>query len=594
VDELIATLEANSYTSHAPASGHATDGASVKLEQHTQPVPIESIVGTSTSEYLPYPLHASNKPPANAPRGPAATRVPAAQHRLPDRPTRVSPSPYLHQDNGHTSRKRKLKERDTSQPREGHDTHSNRASGGERPAKQTARRGGKTGRDGGMMIQNGAPGFGAPSNAPFAFPPFPEGPPFPDVPPFDPTNPMAFLAMAAAFGVNVPGMPGSNTQGVDISNVSCPDYETKGYCATGSICPFQHGGAITVSADSLPKYSSLAEHSEAGNERSHGGSRVRAPFSNPGPTHDRTNTTLVVEQIPHDNFSEQDVRDFFSSFGTLVDVQMQAYKRLAIIKYDTHDAAKRAYNSPKAVFDNRFVKVYWHKSRSDVGPPRTGQSEYGMNEASYQDEEILDPEEVRKRQVEAQRSFDNRRKKDEEVAAKAGEIDRKLRETNAEVQRLKRELAAKSRHGSNGNLDEEFSQDLANLQAEAEDLFAQQDTHASQSGERGRGSYRGGYHGRGNTSFPSRGGYAPSLRGGYQGRGGYYNGSRTGVKRLDNRPRRIAVANIQPGSKRDEALRQHLIVRCALYCVQRLSTNYAHRTFLIVRALSSIHGSPTV
>jgi RNA recognition motif-containing protein len=412
-----------------------------------------------------------------------------------------------------------------------------------------------------MPAQNGSLGFTTMPNAFSGFPPLSE------IPPFDPTNPVALFAMAAAFGLNISNMPGLNAQGQDSSNVSCSDYDTKGYCAAGSICPYQHGGAIPVPADKLSEYDPrLPIVAGQGNDQRHGGGRARASFSNPGPTRDRTNTTLVVEQIPQENFTEEDVRQFFSNFGTIIDVQMQTYKRLAIIKYDTHDAAKRAYNSPKAVFDNRFVKVYWHKSGSDYRSLRTSRSE-DMDGPSHGAEEALDPEEIRKRQAGAQKSFEDRQRKAGEATAKAEEIERKLQETNDQILKLKRDLAAKSRSGTSGaeegggdDPDEDFSQDLATLQAEAEDLFAQQDIQAWQSSGRGRG----GYHGHGAARFPARGGYSTSsFRGGYRGRGGhggFFNGHRSGVKRLDNRPRRIAVANIEPGSTRDEALRQHLIV----------------------------------
>jgi RNA recognition motif-containing protein len=558
VDEIFVALKSRSYISRA------TDKASIKLEQPTlapQPVPIQSIVGTSTSEYLPHPSRALNNPPPNAPTGPAATRGLVAQHRLPDRPTGASLAPYAQHDQSHSSRKRKLKERDTIQSHDGHDTYSSRNTGSDRPSKQTARWGGRNGNSGGIVAQNGSSGSTA---MPAAFSGFL---PFSEVPPFDPTNPVALFAMAAAFGLNLPNMPGPNAQGEDSSNASCSDYDTKGYCAAGSICPYQHGGAIAVPADKLSEYDSkFVSITGQGNDKRHGGGRARASFSNPGPSRDRTNTTLVIEQIPQENFTEESVRKFFSSFGAIVDVQMQTYKRLAVIKYDTHDAAKRAYNSPKPIFDNRFVKVYWYKSGSEYGSFRTTQGEVDVDDPNYGTEEVLDPEEIRKRQAEAQKVFEDRQRKAEEAAAKAEEIEKRLQETNDQILKLRRELAARSRNGTNGvgeggddDLDEDFSRDLATLQAEAEDLFAQRDTHAWQSSGRGRGSHLG----HGAARFPARGNYTSSFRGGYRGNGGYggfFNGHRSGVKRLDNRPRRIAVANIEPGSERDEALRQHLIV----------------------------------
>ena len=79
---------------------------------------------------------------------------------------------------------------------------------------------------------------------------------------------------------------------------------------------------------------------------------------------------MVVENIPEDKFEEQTVRDFFSEFGTIEEVSLQAYKRLAIVKYSDYESAKGTYDSPKVIFDNRFVKVYWYKPES-LPKPRT-------------------------------------------------------------------------------------------------------------------------------------------------------------------------------------------------------------------------------
>lgn len=375
-----------------------------------------------------------------------------------------------------------------------------------------------------------------------------------EVPPFDPTNPMAFLAMAAAFGINLPGMPPMPAFNAETSNTRCADYDTKGFCAAGSTCPYRHD--LEYDPDQPGQaleggQTSYTQSNRTRNGRPNDG-RARASFSLTGPTRDRANTTLVVQRIPEEHLKEDDVRDFFGKFGTIVDVRMQAYKRLAIVKYETHDAANAAYNSPKAVFDNRFVKVYWKRSDADHHFDGFADGEEG----SYGDTEMLDPEEIERRQVEAQKTFEERRKKEEEAAAKAEEVDRKLQETNAEILRIRRELAKVS--GGGGDMEDGFSQDLATLQAEAENLFAQQDAAAESWRGSSRGGYRGAYRGRG---------YAPRARGsrgGYRGRGAFA-GPRTGVKRLDNRPRRIAIKDVESGSRKDEALRQHLFVSGAAF-----------------------------
>jgi hypothetical protein len=401
-------------------------------------------------------------------------------------------------------------------------------------------------------------------------------PPPPGPFPFDVNNPMSFFAMMAALGTNIPGMNpfsslntfGSNATG-QASKTRCYDYHTNGFCALGALCPFEHGDTNNASND-VPEYDPDqpllgTQLTPAANKRyeagkvyngSYKGGRPRAPFSLLGASHDRTNTTLVIEQIPEENLSEDDVRRFFSQFGTIARVQMQAHKRLAIVTFEDHAAADQAYNSPKAVFENRFVKVYWYRQNTGVGSGKRFAGDTDMADADGDDgfeEEALDLEEIKRRQAEAQRAFEERRQKREEADAKAADIDQRLRETEAEMRKVKQQLMELT----GGDLSSLDGLDLATLQAEAECLFEQNDATAPAG--RGRG-------------YPSRGvfrgwGFAPSSsygrgppRGAYRGRNALPAGHRSSVRRLDNRPRRLAVAGIEKGTKKDEALRQYLVV----------------------------------
>jgi hypothetical protein len=73
----------------------------------------------------------------------------------------------------------------------------------------------------------------------------------------------------------------------------------------------------------------------------------RAEFSSDQPNYNKSKTTIMVEQIPEEKFSVDEVRGFFSEFGNIVEVLMRPYKRLAIVKYNNYESAKAAYNSPK-------------------------------------------------------------------------------------------------------------------------------------------------------------------------------------------------------------------------------------------------------
>jgi hypothetical protein len=408
-------------------------------------------------------------------------------------------------------------------------------------------------------------------------------PPPPGPLPFDVNNPMAFFALMATLGTGMPGIPslpptipqdnGTNGQ---TKTGKCYDYHEKGFCRLGMMCSFEHepaGGAPASVPEYDPDQPGLGTRSapvpnkrQATNRTySNGIKRVhnRAPFSASGPSHDRTNNTLVVEQIPEDKCSEDAVRDFFTEFGVILDVQMHAYKRLAIIKFEDHATANRAYMSPKAIFENRFVKVYWFRKDPSRGAAGVASGDVEMADGEDngdEEEEVQDLEAIAERQAEAQKAFEERRRKEAEANAKAADIERQLKEKEAELEDIKKQLAElageddQSEHG-------ELSQALATLQAEAEDLFAQTDS-ADIVGHKSGFPPRGDYQGRGRGFAPSfRGRGTP--RGGYRGRGpfaGTFARNGSSVKRLDNRPRRLAVSGIEKGTPKDEALRQYLVV----------------------------------
>ncbi|KAH7072239.1 hypothetical protein BKA63DRAFT_65597 [Paraphoma chrysanthemicola] len=586
VEDVFAVLKSKSYDTRVTTKPNGTKPqATATQRQHAQAAPIPSVVSNSSADYEPQPSRATNIPPANAPKGPAASRASKAQHHLSGRPNAAAPgqlgSPGANtQQDRQTLKKRKLVDRDTSEAQDAHDSHHTRTGTGPKPKKQAARQGAK---GSGQHLRGSATTF-EPQSSYAGFTPTPNAllmatlpPPPPGPIPFDMSNPMAFFAMMAALGTAMPGMPSLPAigQGSDADSqaqrVKCYDYHNKGFCALGSMCQFEHGDTDL----DVPKYDpvqpSLETQYQLGAQpqlgpnnsfhKSAKGGRPRANFSLPGPSYDRSNTTLVVEQIPQKDCSEDTVRGFFSQFGSIVEVQMHAFKRLAIVKYEDHAAANNAYNSPKAVFDNRFVKVYWYRHDASFGASTGSDGDVVMSEGTA---EPLDLEAIAKRQAEAQKAFEERRQKMARAEARAAEIERLLQEKDEEMTTIKKQLADLAQDETDGTVEAQYAKDLATLQAEAEGLFAENEALPSMGRGRGtppRGAYPGIPRGRGFSP------YSPHRRGGpqgtvYRGRGGFNAVSARGkssVKRLDNRPRRLAVANIEKGTTKDEALRQYLV-----------------------------------
>ncbi|EGV97542.1 RNA-binding protein 26 [Cricetulus griseus] len=75
------------------------------------------------------------------------------------------------------------------------------------------------------------------------------------------------------------------------------------------------------------------------------------------------NTKLELRKVPPELNNISKLNEHFSRFGTLVNLQV-AYNgdpEGALIQFATYEEAKKAISSTEAVFNNRFIKVYWHR-----------------------------------------------------------------------------------------------------------------------------------------------------------------------------------------------------------------------------------------
>lgn len=298
------------------------------------------------------------------------------------------------------------------------------------------------------------------------------------------------------------------------------------------------------------------------------------------------------------------MRAFFSQYGTIVEVSMRPYKHLAIVKYDSWNAANAAYRSPKVIFDNRFVKVFWYKdadeeptSTKNGGAPPASAVREGSASASAATEQAtpeVDMEDFLRRQEEAQRAFEEKRQKAAEIERQREELERKQKELlakqQAERQRLYARIAALSAGKEEGpsppadagagtgtgtekkpSQSEALRAQLAALEAEAKQLGIDPEAGGEEEQPWSGFSYRGAYRGRG------RGGFVPRGRGGYVPRAGGYRGRGGGVGRgggghaayaaysIDNRPKKVAVSGVDfTDEEKGEKLRQYLFVSARL------------------------------
>ncbi|KAI7503795.1 hypothetical protein KC347_g8498 [Hortaea werneckii] len=539
---------------------------------------LKDFLGDNTESFINNAFHAiatKNYDPSSQALKPAATSYLPPGHTTSEPPKRRS-------DN----RKRSLYGEDVTDP---HDGQRWRHEEGGRPAKQAKRGGrnheksrGKSYLPSGQHYANSA-SYMPSQQQTLQQPPMPG--PLPGMQPFDPNDPMgSIIAMGQLMGLPLPPFPSEQPLPTQAGNSQrCRDYDIKGFCSRGVSCPYEHGENPYVVPQQLDEYdptmpapvrtgqldTSPATRGRGGRrEKGRGGRRggnKRSEFAHVGRIRDSNSSTLVVEQIPEENFDEQSVRDFFGQFGTVTHITMEPYQRLAIVDYDNHESAKAAYDSPKSVFDNRFVKVYWYKPEKVPKASFGAHPDDALSSEMQQDEPDFDPEEVSRQQEEAQRRYDEARQQREENLRRRQEVDEKLIQMEREHKKLVDLLAHKTGevfpstiNGDDNPQTRSLKEQLAKLEAEAKSLGIDPDnlsvagSHSMSNGYstsfyRGRGGYRG----RRGTSY-----HQPSYRGGH---GGAFAPRRSAIA-LDNRPKTLAVT-FEAGDyeEHEEKLRQYLM-----------------------------------
>lgn len=399
-------------------------------------------------------------------------------------------------------------------------------------------------------------------------------------------------------------MPSSSRQ----RRGQCREYATKGFCSRGTRCQYEHGNSAAFMPPFQPPTTDEYDPNNAAmGTFEHPGQPVkpmdmaflpmppptrrepkkpkrkggRSAIAAEGPNHDKANTKIVVENIPEENFTEDAVRNFFAEFGPVQEIDLRpaagTQKRIAVVKYDDWASANTAWKSPKVVFDNRFVKVYWYKDESQLVQDKR-HTKNAKNGSSNGDMAMPEPdfdiEDFKRKQEEAQKIHLEKQQKREALERQRQELEEKQKELVARQQEAKRALQEKLT--ANGVRDESLSPilnkatldgdqpsqaealraKLAALEEEANSLGLDPDANDD--------SYPWSpYRGRGQRPYRARGGYQPrGQRGSYRGRGG---GATQDVHAayaqysLDNRPKIIALNGVDfTDPVKDEALKQYL------------------------------------
>ncbi|KAG0744708.1 hypothetical protein G6F57_007813 [Rhizopus arrhizus] len=415
----------------------------------------------------------------------------------------------------------------------------------------------------------------------------------------------------------------------------CRDYIEKGYCMKGDVCPYDHGRDRIIVEDAnkntympsmptggsvptmvnrsvpnqqflgmtdaydperaslLPTNPALSNDMRGPMQQRRGGHRGGGRGGRVGFRHQNsnpTNTTLTVEKIPPEFCQISTVNEFFAKFGTITNISVQPHAQKAIIQYSTRAEAEKAYTCPDAVFDNRFVKVYWNKDETVTAPatgtnavtPATASTEESQQSTAQKRKAAEpDPELVAARAAELAKIREEKHKKHQEHMKTILEIQKKreqqLQQQIAEQKRLLDKLSNSSNMGTEEKA--EILKQLKSIQSAIEsnqnqaaapfttattDAATTDATTAAETADskeqasaelqkklehlEAEAAMLGVNTG---SSYPGRGGYYGRGRGGWpRSRGGFTRMT------LDNRPTKIVIKDIPEGTTEEE-LRQH-------------------------------------
>nr|XP_006818982.1 PREDICTED: RNA-binding protein 26-like [Saccoglossus kowalevskii] len=97
-------------------------------------------------------------------------------------------------------------------------------------------------------------------------------------------------------------------------------------------------------------------------------------YNHPGgfvkrPRYDPDNRKLEIKKIPRELNNIAKLNEHFSKFGTITNLQVafDGDPEAALLQFSTREEAKKAHNCEEAVFNNRFIKVFWHREKDQGG-----------------------------------------------------------------------------------------------------------------------------------------------------------------------------------------------------------------------------------
>ena len=127
--------------------------------------------------------------------------------------------------------------------------------------------------------------------------------------------------------------------------------------------------------------------------------------------------------------NEPSIREWFNQFGPLNQVIVDTSWGKAVLVYSDYESASKAWNDPRPVFSNRFVKIWWKKT------DRTTTAEEKLSGGIV---DAVELEVAREAAAKAQKEHEEKQRKKEELERKKEELERQRVEL-VERQKAERE-----------------------------------------------------------------------------------------------------------------------------------------------------------
>lgn len=329
----------------------------------------------------------------------------------------------------------------------------------------------------------------------------------------------------------------------------CFAFLRSGVCQKGSACPYEHVSEQRNYHEYDPNFSGMS-----GSPSNQVKAKVLESFR--PPKHDEgshnnvvSKCSLSIEGIPSANLNEASLAAHFSKFGTVKSIEILQESNKAVVSFIDQNAAQAAFNSPAAVFDNRFVKVLWSRAEQSQQELQHSLNRNQTGRSREPVQEIIPVDSLAAKQAEHEERLRKKLELEKRSIAVRQQMEALKRQQSAQEELIRQmdsreNLSESPEVGAKSDTRSALQAQLAELKGKAASLGISQQDLGSATSHRNTGRGRGAFRGRG------RGRATP-----------YHN---AGPKSLDLRPKTLRIECRLPSDQVAEQVRE----RCEYDSIQ--------------------------